>query len=95
VAAVALRTMGPATSRREADRNILRALDTVAERLGNTRTVCRKYYVHPALLEAYQLGLTAPHSPPAEKRNARREMSQAALRRDELVVLQFLQESAA
>ena len=62
VAAVALRTMGPATSRREADRNILRALDTVAERLGNTRTVCRKYYVHPALLEAYQLGLTAPHS---------------------------------
>jgi DNA topoisomerase I len=93
VAAVALRTMGPATSRREADRNILRALDTVAERLGNTRAVCRKYYVHPVLLEAYQLGLTAPHSPPAEKRNARREMSQAALRRDELVVLQFLQES--
>ncbi len=93
VAAVALRTMGPATSRREADRNILRALDTVAERLGNTRAVCRKYYVHPVLLDAYQLGLTAPPSPVAEKRNARREMSQAALRRDELVVLQFLQES--
>jgi len=95
VAAVALRTMGPPTSRREADRNILRALDAVAERLGNTRTVCRKYYVHPALLEAYHLGLTAPPSPPAETRSARREMSQAALRRDELVVLQFLQESVA
>ncbi len=95
VAALALRTMGPATSRREADRNIIRALDTVAERLGNTRTVCRKYYVHPALLEAYQLGLTAPSSAVDENRHARREMSQAALRRDELVVLQFLQESAA
>jgi DNA topoisomerase-1 len=94
VAAVALRTMGPATSRREANRNILRALDAVAERLGNTRTVCCKYYVHPALLEAYHLGLTAPPSPPAETRSSRREMSQAALRREELVV-QFLHESVA
>ena len=94
VAAVALRTMGPATSRREADRNILRALDAVAERLGNTRAVCRKYYVHPALLDAYQLGLTAPHSAAEEQPlNSRRAQSQAALRRDELVVLQFLLES--
>ena len=93
VAAVTLRAMGPATSRREADRNIVRALDAVAERLGNTRAVCRKYYVHPALINAYHLGLTAPAPPPEETRNARRAASQAALRRDELVVLQFLQES--
>jgi DNA topoisomerase I len=93
VAAVALRAMGPATSRSEADRNIVRALDAVAERLGNTRAMCRKYYVHPVLLDAYHLGLTAPHSPVPETRNALRELSQAALRRDELVVLQFLHES--
>jgi DNA topoisomerase-1 len=92
VAAMELRAMGPAASRRESDRNILRALDAVAERLGNTRAVCRKYYVHPALLEAYHLGLTAP-SPPPEPRSPRRKLSQAALRRDELVVLQFLQEA--
>ncbi len=92
VAAVALRTMGPATSRREADRNIVRALDAVAERLGNTRAVCRKYYVHPALVNAYHLGLTAPAFP-GESRTPRRIVSQAALRRDELLVLQFLQES--
>jgi len=92
VAALALRTMGPATSRREADRNIVRALDAVAERLGNTRAVCRKYYVHPALVNAYHLGLTAP-APPDETGKSRRKASQAALRRDELVVLQFLQES--
>jgi DNA topoisomerase-1 len=93
VAAVSLRTMGPATNRREADRNIVRALDAVAERLGNTRTVCRKYYVHPALLEAYHLGLTAPHSAVEAPENSRRKISQAALRRDELAVLQFLLES--
>jgi DNA topoisomerase-1 len=83
--------MGPAASRREADRNILRAVDAVAERLGNTRTVCRKYYVHPALLHAYLLGLTVPR-PPALTKRMRRAKPGGALRRDEVVVLQFLQE---
>ena len=92
VAAVALRTMGAAASRIEAEHNIVLALDAVAVRLGNTRAVCRKYYVHPALLVAYHLGLTAP-APPALP-VARRVSALAALRRDELVVLQFLQESA-
>ena len=92
VAALELRAMGPASSRREADRNIVRAIDAVAERLGNTRAVCRKYYVHPALLHAYHLGLTAPLSPAPPPRRARRELPAAALRRDEVVVLQFLQE---
>lgn len=95
VAAVTLRALGPAASRKEAERNILHALDTVAERLGNTRTVCRKYYVHPAVLEAYHLGLTAPHSEVTETFNAQHEMSHASLRRDELVVLNFLQKTAA
>ena len=65
LAAVALRTAGPAPTKREATRNINRAIDAVAERLGNTRTVCRKYYVHPALLHAYLQGLTAAPSVPA------------------------------
>jgi DNA topoisomerase I len=41
------------TSRTVAKRNIVAALDCVAERLGNTRAVCRKSYVHPGLLESY------------------------------------------
>ncbi len=59
LAALALRATGPAMTQREATRNINRAIDAVAERLGNTRTVCRKYYVHPALLSAYMQGMTA------------------------------------
>jgi len=62
LAAVALRAAGPAPTKREATRNINRAIDAVAERLGNTRAVCRKYYVHPALLHAYLQGLTAAPS---------------------------------
>jgi DNA topoisomerase-1 len=91
LAAVELRRLGAAASRREADRNVIAAVDAVAERLGNTRAVCRKYYVHPALLQAYLLGHTVPN-PPALTRKARRKQPGAALRRDEVLVLQFLQE---
>jgi len=95
VAAVELRAMGPAASRHEADRNIVRAIDAVAERLGNTRAVCRKYYVHPALVHAYLLGHTAPLSPTPPSRRGRREQPAAALRRDEVAVLEFLQEKVS
>lgn len=91
LAAVELRAVGPPASRREADRNIVRAIDAVAARLGNTRAVCRKYYVHPALLEAYRMGQTVPQPPP-ERQRARRKHAVAALRRDEVLVLEFLQE---
>jgi DNA topoisomerase-1 len=90
-AAIALRGMGPAASRREADRNIVRAIDEVAHELGNTRAVCRKYYVHPALLDAYLAGRTIPHPEEPQQHPARRVRA-AALRRDEVAVLQFLQD---
>lgn len=32
---------------------LLAAIDEVAAALGNTRAVCRKYYIHPAIMEAY------------------------------------------
>jgi len=91
LAAVELRAMGEAASRREADRNIIRTVDAVAERLGNTRAVCRKYYVHPALIDAYYMGHTVPQ-PPALTKGGRRPNPGGALRRDEVLVLQFLQE---
>jgi DNA topoisomerase-1 len=93
LAAVELRAMGTAASRREADRNVLRAIDAVAERLGNTRAVCRKYYVHPTLLGAYLMGETVPFADDRKNgKGSRRKRAGAALRRDEIAVLQFLQE---
>jgi DNA topoisomerase-1 len=53
LAARELRSLGPAPTQKEAERNVVRAIDAVAQRLGNTRAVCRKYYVHPVLLSAY------------------------------------------
>ena len=31
-------------------------LDEVAINLGNTRTVCKKYYVHPSVIKSYEEG---------------------------------------
>src|SRR6476620_4151392 len=37
----------------QAKRNIVDAVEAVAKRLGNTKAVCRKCYIHPAILETY------------------------------------------
>ena len=37
-------------------RKVVNVLDSVAEKLGNTRTVCKKYYVHPTVVAAYEKG---------------------------------------
>jgi len=50
----AFRSLGEAVTATENKKNILLALDEVSKKLGNTRTVCKKYYVHPALLRLYE-----------------------------------------
>jgi DNA topoisomerase-1 len=37
-------------------KNILQAIEAVAKRLGNTKAVCRKCYIHPAVIDAYTDG---------------------------------------
>jgi DNA topoisomerase-1 len=54
LAARALRRVGPCTSKAQLKRAERVALEFVASRLGNTVAVCRKCYVHPAVLEAYE-----------------------------------------
>ena len=53
LAAQLLRSGPPSRSRSDAKRNVVRAIDDVSKRLGNTRAVCRKSYVHPDVLDAY------------------------------------------
>jgi len=43
-------------SQAQAKRNVVSAIETVAKRLGNTKSVCRKCYIHPAVLTAYMDG---------------------------------------
>ena len=88
IAAEALREMGPAPTKREAERNVIRAIDRTAERLGNTRAVCRKYYIHPALIDAYLDGEVLPPLP--EPVWQERRPHGPTLRRHEAEVLAFL-----
>ncbi|WP_378947349.1 DNA topoisomerase IB [Paracoccus sp. R86501] len=53
LAALALAEYEKADSDAAAKRNIRDAIETVAARLGNTPTICRKCYVHPQIIDAY------------------------------------------
>ena len=50
----AFKTIGVAESESVCKKNIVAALDEVSKKLGNTRTVCKKYYVHPGIIKLYE-----------------------------------------
>jgi DNA topoisomerase I len=52
-AATVLAELGPARTPTEAKRNVVTTIRLVASELGNTPAICRKSYVHPALIEEY------------------------------------------
>lgn len=58
LAALALRQFEKFTTKAEAKRNLVAAIERVAEKLGNTPSVCRKCYIHPVILESYLDGAT-------------------------------------
>lgn len=53
LAAQALQEFEDFDSQAAAKRNITQAIERVARRLGNTKAVCRKCYVHPSVIDAY------------------------------------------
>jgi len=53
-ALLAFRSIEPCDTETGRKKNIVAALDAVAAHLGNTRTVCRKYYVHPVIIDLYE-----------------------------------------
>ncbi len=83
-------TFGSAT---EAKRNVVQAIKKVAAELGNTPSVCRKAYIHPAVLECYMSGVLTP----AEKDCAKAQIAAAvdALREEEVAMVKLLQSSAS
>ncbi|MHB8717771.1 MAG: DNA topoisomerase IB [Candidatus Dormibacteria bacterium] len=56
LAAWELRGFDPPTSRTEARRQVVAAITSVARQLGNTPAVCRRCYIHPAVLDAHGRG---------------------------------------
>jgi DNA topoisomerase-1 len=90
LAAEALREIGPARLVRDKKANIVQAVDRVAERLGNTRSVCRQYYIHPVILDAYGRGKVVD---PQRKGRVAWRRSRRRLRDHEIAVLDFIEEN--
>ena len=53
LAALALQELEAFDTKTQAKKNVVQAIERVAERLGNTPAVCRKCYVHPEVLNSY------------------------------------------
>lgn len=56
LAALALQEFQVFDKETEAKKNVVNAIKAVAERLGNTPSICRKCYVHPAVIDSYLEG---------------------------------------
>jgi DNA topoisomerase-1 len=50
------KVLGIGKTQTEIKRNVVAALDEVSAKLGNTRTICKKYYVHPQIIRLYEEG---------------------------------------
>ena len=58
LASLALQEFEAFDSQAQAKKNLVRAIESVAQRLGNTPSVCRKCYIHPVVLDSYLQGTT-------------------------------------
>jgi DNA topoisomerase-1 len=93
LAALALQEYERFDSEAQGKKNVVRAIEHVAQCLGNTPSVCRKCYVHPAVIESYLDGTMLE----ALRQRAHEEMLQElhALRPEEAAVLALLQQRLA
>jgi DNA topoisomerase-1 len=90
LAAMALQEVKTFDSQAQAKKNVVRAVERVAEKLGNTKAVCRKCYIHPTILETY---LDGELSRMLEKRaGAKLAREVKSLRPEEAMVLSLLHE---
>jgi DNA topoisomerase-1 len=56
LAAKALQAFEKYNSQTQAKKNVIAAIESVAKQLGNTRAICRKCYIHPAIIDSYMDG---------------------------------------
>ena len=92
LASLMLREFEPFESNNQAKKNVVAAINEVAARLGNTPSVCRKCYVHPALLECYLSGeMIETINKRVEEEEADNKTSHA-LKQEELALMYLLQQ---
>jgi DNA topoisomerase-1 len=89
LAVVAFRHLAPFENQTQAKKNVVEAVAAVAKMLGNTAAICRKCYIHPAVIDGY-LGGTL-----ARKLKRCRARASGGLSADEAMLVKFLTASGA
>jgi DNA topoisomerase-1 len=89
LASLALQEFEKFDSETQAKKNLVQAIENVAERLGNTPSVCRKCYVHPAVIDSYLDGSMLEAL--QQQTEAELKKSLRGLQPEEAAVLAFLQ----
>lgn len=84
-----LADLGPAGSRKEAEKAVTMACKLVSAELGNTPAVCRSAYVHPAVLEKYLTGKTI--EPMMRRESRRAEAEPPSYYPEEAALMRFLE----
>ena len=85
---LAFKEIGFAETETATKKNIVEALDKVAAQLGNTRTVCKKYYVHPVIISMYESKGLGKYFKELEEIEA--DDSKADLTSDEKIIMKIL-----
>ncbi len=88
---MSLKDAGIFSNQKEMKKNIVSAIDSVAESLGNTRTVCKKHYIHPTVLNSYENNKLERYLKDLENKAAEGDEITAC----EEIVLTLLQKEAA
>ena len=86
---LAFKDMGCCDNAGQIKKNIVQALDCVSQHLGNTRTVCKKYYVHPVIITMYENKSLSKYFANLEK--IEKDDNKSGLTADEKVLLQILE----
>jgi DNA topoisomerase-1 len=97
LACAMLREFEPAETQTQAKKNLVAAIKRVAARLGNTPSVCRKCYIHPAVLESYMGGALVQAAKKEVAHEVEKEVEKDihALRDEERELLKMLEEKIA
>ena len=87
-----LRGMGAFEGATQAKKNLVAAIKAVALKLGNTPAVCKKCYIHPAVLEAYLRGITVDEGQAELEEEIGEHVGM--LRKEERILLRLLKQRA-
>ena len=88
LAATELAEIGCCDDERLSKKHVAAAVRRVAERLGNTPTVCRNCYIHPSVIESYARGKTIEEFRPRRSRRIERRQPEYTV--EELALLRLL-----